>query len=74
LQQNKVDDFELPTDGYIILNLALQYNYLINNSLNIITLEVENLFNTIYYNHLSRIKSVYPEKGFNLILKYKISM
>jgi len=74
LKQNKVDDFELPTDGYIIFNLALQYNYLINSSLNIITLEVENLFNTIYYNHLSRIKSVYPEKGFNLILKYKFSI
>ena len=33
---------------------------------------LENIFNEVYYNHLSRIKTIMPEKGRSLNIQYRI--
>lgn len=74
LRQNDVDIFEQPTSGYIIFNSFAQYLFYINDSVNSISLGIDNIFNRSYRNHLSRIKSVLPEAGFNIRLIYKLML
>lgn len=74
LSQNDVDLFEQPTNGYIIFNSYIQYLFNIEESINSVSLNFENIFNTIYRNHLSRIKSILPEAGFNVRLIYKFML
>lgn len=71
-KQNNIDIFEQPTAGYIIFNSFIQYLFYIDESVNSVTLNVDNIFNKSYRNHLSRIKSILPEAGFNIRLIYKI--
>lgn len=73
-KQNYVDIFEQPTSGYIIFNSFAQYLFYINDSVNSISLGIDNIFNRSYRNHLSRIKSVLPEAGFNIRLIYKLML
>lgn len=72
LRQNDVDLFEQPTSGYLVFNAFAQYLFYIDNSVNSISLGIDNIFNRSYRNHLSRIKSVLPEAGFNIRLIYKL--
>ncbi len=72
--QHRLGDFEEPTDGYFVLNLSALYSFPVGNTLSSIALSFDNIFNTIYRNHLSRIKSVYPEPGRNLRLTYKLNI
>ncbi|MCL6494300.1 MAG: TonB-dependent receptor [Ignavibacterium sp.] len=74
LRQNNVDIFEQPTSGYLIFNSFAQYLFYINDSVNSISLGIDNIFNRSYRNHLSRIKSVLPEAGFNIRLIYKLML
>lgn len=71
-KQNNIDIFEQPTAGYIIFNSFIQYLFYIDESVNSVTLNVDNIFNKSYRNHLSRIKSILPEAGFNIRLIYKL--
>ena len=72
--QNRLGDFEEPTDGYIIFNLSGFYAFQTGIVMHSITLSFENIFNQIYRNHLSRIKSVFPEPGRNFKLTYKMNI
>lgn len=72
LRQNDVDIFEQPTSGYVIFNSFTQYLFYVNDSVNLISFSIDNIFNRSYRNHLSRIKSVLPEAGFNIRLIYKL--
>lgn len=69
--QNRVDEFEQRTDGYIIFGAFAQYNFEAFKNINLITLNLENITNQVYRNHLSRIKVILPEAGFNVRLIYK---
>lgn len=69
--QNRVDEFEEPTAGYVIFGATGQYSIYGNNSAHNFSLNIENLTNQIYRNHLSRIKSIFPEPGFSIRLVYK---
>ncbi|MBK9332632.1 MAG: TonB-dependent receptor [Ignavibacteria bacterium] len=69
--QERVDEFEEPTAGYIIFGAAGQYTFSGRNSIHNFSLNLENITNRIYRNHLSRIKSVLPEPGVGLRLIYK---
>jgi iron complex outermembrane receptor protein len=73
-KQNRVDEFEEPTDGYVIFNSFIQFTFSWGHSISNLSLNLENIFNTEYRNHLSRIKSIMPEAGRNvrLILKLMI--
>ncbi|MCR4417467.1 MAG: TonB-dependent receptor [Ignavibacteria bacterium] len=72
LSQNKVDEFEEPTAGYFVTNLFVQKIYQINKMVLNLSVNLENIFNQEYRNHLSRIKSIYPEPGRNLRIILKM--
>ena len=70
--QNRTGDFEEPTDGYTILNLFGQYRFEGIGMLHTISINADNIFNTTYFNHLSRIKEIRPEPGRNVSLLYRL--
>ena len=69
--QNKLDEFEEPTDGYFVLNLFIQYSIIGQHNTSNLGLNIDNILNTEYRNHLSRVKSILPEAGINFRLSYK---
>ncbi|MCF8262399.1 MAG: TonB-dependent receptor [Melioribacteraceae bacterium] len=70
--QKRVDDFEKPTVGYLILNQSTQYSFTNSNMIHSFSLGIDNIFNKEYRNHLSRVKSIIPEAGRNIRLTYKM--
>lgn len=71
-KQTRIDDFEMPTPGYIIVGLNYQNNYQIYGYVHVLALNLENVFNQEYRNHLSRLRVILPEAGRNLKVIYKI--
>ena len=70
-KQNRTDTFEKETAGYAIVQPYLQKTFFRGNIIHRFTISVDNLFNTEYRNHLSRIKSIMPETGRNITINYK---
>jgi iron complex outermembrane receptor protein len=70
--QNRVDTFEEPTTGYFVINASAQYAISHSELVHTISLSFDNVLNTEYRNHLSRVKSILPEAGRNLRLTYKL--
>ena len=70
--QERTGEFETRTDGYVVLNAFVKRNLEIAGNLLGITLAANNITNSTYRNHLSRIKSVYPQPaiGTELTLSY----
>jgi len=66
--QNRLGEFESYTPSYFLVDFIFNFNK--NNK--IITIQLNNIFNELHYNHLSRIKSIMPEPGINLSINYKI--
>lgn len=71
-EQNKVDQFEEPTAGYVIFNNYYQYLFQTGEAVHTISLSIDNILNQEYRNHLSRIKSILPEAGTNFRLSYRL--
>ncbi|MDI6402414.1 TonB-dependent receptor, partial [Balneolaceae bacterium ANBcel3] len=71
-KQHRTDQFEEPTDGYVLFDAYLQYQRSAFGGFHTITLTTENLLDAEYRNHLSRIKSVMPEPGRNIKLLYRV--
>ncbi|MCH8557440.1 MAG: TonB-dependent receptor [Balneolia bacterium] len=69
--QNRLDEFEERTAGYMLFDAYAQYSITTGSTLHTFTLNVENIANTTYRNHLSRIKEIYPEPGTNVSLLYR---
>ncbi len=70
--QNRVDEFEEPTDGYFVLNGFGQYAISQSELIHTFSLSLDNILNREYRNHLSRVKSILPEAGRNFRLTYKL--
>ncbi len=70
--QNRVDTYEDPTAGYSIFGVYVQRDFHTNHARHSFILSLENLLDTEYRNHLSRIRSVMPETGRSLKLNYKM--
>lgn len=70
--QNRTGEFESATDGYAVFKLFGQYRFQNWDLLHTFSLNVNNLFNTPYRNHLSRIKDIYPAPGRNIALLYRV--
>lgn len=70
--QNRTDLFEQPTAGYGVHNMYVQYSIITLSVIHNISLNAENLFNKEYRNHLSRIKVILPENGFNMRFIYRL--
>ena len=71
-QQTRLGPFEEPTDGYVVPDFAAQMHFVRGGMLHTVTLAMDNLTNTTYRDHLSRVKSVMPEPGRNVRLLYRL--
>ena len=66
--QHKLGEFETYTPGAFLTDFIITYTYKEHN----LTLQLNNIFDEVYYNHLSRIKNIAPEPGKNLNIIYKL--
>ncbi len=71
-RQNRIDEFETPTDGFLIHNLTIQYLLSKGGMLHTFSLTVENIADIKYRRHLNRVKDIMPEPGRNFRLLYKV--
>ncbi len=71
--QTRLGEFEEPTDGYLVYDIGGYLNFSWWQLENMVVFEIENLFDTTYREHLSRIKSAMPEPGRNVKLLYKLN-
>ena len=71
-EQDRLGEFETPTDGYYLVDLNAQYSFSWGDTFQTISLNALNLFNEEYYNHLSLIKEIFPEPGRNINLLYRV--
>jgi len=67
--QNKLGEFENYTPSSFLFDFIIGYQR--NN--HSITMQINNAFDQKHYNHLSRIKSIIPEAGRNIVLLYNIA-
>ena len=65
--QTRLGEFEKFTPAYSLVDFKINFNF--NNQL--ITIQLNNIFDKLYYNHLSDIKSIKPESGRNFVVNYK---
>jgi len=72
LAQNRVDRYEERTPGYVTFGASLEFHWSLALAHYSIVLRGDNLFNADVRNHLSRLKSVMPEKGRNMSILAKI--
>ena len=56
-EQNKVDEYETPSDSYNLVDLGLGGNIMFNKQPIEIRLSANNIFDETYISHLSRLKS-----------------
>lgn len=71
-RQDRVDQFEEPTAGYAVLDLNGQYLFNLGGQIHSLNIMFDNVLDSEYRNHLSRIKSILPEAGRSLRLTYKL--
>lgn len=70
--QERLGSYEERTDGYVVLDAFGQLYLTTGNLLHTFDLTVENLTNSEYRDHLSRVKVIMPEPGLNIRLLYKV--
>jgi iron complex outermembrane receptor protein len=70
-EQRRVDRFEEPTAGYVVVNGHARYVREVGGATVALTFSADNLLDQPYRNHLSRVKSISPEPGrnFRLVLR-----
>ena len=71
--QTRLGEFEEPTDGYLVYDIGGYLNFSWWQLENMVVFEFENLLDTAYREHLSRIKAVMPEPGRNVKFLYKLN-
>ena len=71
--QTRLGEFEEPTDGYLVYDIGSYLNFSWWQLENMVVFEIENLLDTVYREHLSRIKAAMPEPGRNVKLLYKLN-
>lgn len=70
--QTRVDEFEEPTAEWLRLDAAVQWQKSSSGLLHSVVCSAENVTNTEYRNHLSRVKAIMLEPGVNLKLIYRV--
>ena len=71
-RQDRPGAFENATDGYAVFDLSAGIRITVRGRLNVITVRGENLGNTEYRNHLSRVKEIMPEAGRSVSVAYRV--
>lgn len=72
LRQDRLGEFEDPTDGFLVPDLTLQYFRNVGRTLHTVALTAENITDSEYRMHLSRVKSIMPEPGRNVKVLYRV--
>jgi iron complex outermembrane receptor protein len=72
-RQERLGDFEEPTDDYALLNLSIGVRLARAGRLHAITLRADNALDTEYRDHLSRIKAILPQPGRSVNLLYRLT-
>ncbi len=70
--QQRTGRFEQQTDGYAALGLSGGLRLTVAGRLHVVTLHLENLGDTEYRNHLSRVKEIMPEAGRSVSVTYRV--
>jgi iron complex outermembrane receptor protein len=71
-RQDRLDEFETATPGYVVLDASAGVRLTVAGRLHTLTLSGENLTDREYRNHLSRVKEIMPEAGRGLSLTYRV--
>ena len=71
--QHRLGEFEESTDGYVVYDAGIQLAFPVWQLQHQAVLTIENILDTEYRQHLSRIKSVMPEPGRNVKLLYRLN-
>ena len=71
--QYRLGEFEEATDNYIVYDAGFQLAFPVWQLQHQAVVTIENIFDTEYRQHLSRIKSVMPEPGRNVKLLYRLN-
>ena len=71
-RQDRVGEFETPTNGYTVFNATAGVRFTFGGRLNVLTASFANAGNTEYRNHLSRVKEIMPEGGRSLNVSYRV--
>ena len=71
--QYRLGEFEEATDGYAVYDAGIQLAFPLWQLQHQAVVTIENIFDTEYRQHLSRIKSVMPEPGRNIKLLYRLN-
>ena len=72
LPQTRLGEFETKTEGFSVLDINSSYTIHSSSVSHKFIIQLENIFNEVYYNHLSRIKTIMPEKGRSLNIQYRV--
>ncbi|MFL3026224.1 MAG: TonB-dependent receptor, partial [Candidatus Neomarinimicrobiota bacterium] len=70
-KQDRLGEFEEPTSGYTLVDLFGSYNINLSDGSHKIIFQINNIFDEVHYNHLSKIKSIMPEMGRNISIQYR---
>jgi len=70
--QERLGEFEQETPGYSLIDLNWTYLFYKSKTMHKIIFSIDNVFDKEYYNHLSRIKLIMPEKGRSYNLQYRL--
>ena len=66
--QNRTGEFETSTPETFLTDFVYTFNFEAHS----LTLQLNNIFDKTYYNHLSRIKDLKPEPGASIHFNYKV--
>jgi iron complex outermembrane receptor protein len=72
LTQRRTGDFETPTDGYAAVQVAAGIRFVSRGLLHSVSLRVDNLLDTEYRDHTSRLKDIAPAAGRDVSLLYRL--
>lgn len=72
-RQERVGDFEQPTDGYAVGDLDLGVRLVRGPRVHAISLRVDNLTDVEYRDHLARTKEIMPQPGRGVSLLYRLT-
>ena len=72
LSQDKLGEFETRTEGFFLFDFNGSYTIHSSKASHKLIFQLDNIFDEVYYNHLSRIKSIMPEEGRCLSIQYRL--
>lgn len=72
-RQERVGDFEEPTDGYAVGDLSLGLRVARGGRVHALSLRLENVADTEYRDHLARTKQIMPQPGRGASLLYRLT-